>query len=137
LVGLNSGDQYKLRLLDLCSIRPTPSFWFTPRDERGKIRFLHAFTESITQPVVHDGREHIESAASLPKKKRGIWSMLLRFDANYGDPALAFDPLVDEVFAELKSSFLEMPRGGGFVDYATFEKGYTRRSNAQRTRSSM
>jgi hypothetical protein len=50
--------------------------------------------------------------------------MPLRFEANYGDPALAFDPLVDEVFAELKSSFLEMPRGDGFVDYATFEKGY-------------
>jgi len=50
--------------------------------------------------------------------------MLLRFEANYEDPALAFDPLVDEVFAELKSSFLDMPRGDGFVDYATFEKGY-------------
>jgi hypothetical protein len=50
--------------------------------------------------------------------------MPLRFEANYGDPALVFDPLVDEVFAELKSSFLDMPRGDGFVDYATFEKGY-------------
>jgi hypothetical protein len=50
--------------------------------------------------------------------------MPLRFEANYGDPALAFNALVDEVFAELKSSFLEMPRGDGFVDYATFEKGY-------------
>jgi len=49
-----------LRILDLCSILPTPSFWFTPRYERDKIRFLKAFTESITQPVVHDGREHIE-----------------------------------------------------------------------------
>ena len=35
--------------------------------------------------------------------------MPLRFDADYGDPSLSFDPLVDEVFAELKSSFLEMP----------------------------
>jgi hypothetical protein len=50
--------------------------------------------------------------------------MPLRFEANYGDPALPFDPLVDEVFAELKSTFLEMPRGDGFVDYATFERGY-------------
>jgi hypothetical protein len=50
--------------------------------------------------------------------------MPLRFEANYSDPTLVFDPLVDEVFAELKSSFLEMPRGDGFVDYATFEKGY-------------
>jgi hypothetical protein len=50
--------------------------------------------------------------------------MPLRFEANYTDPALSFDPLVDEVFSELKSSFLEMPRGEGFVDYATFESGY-------------
>src|SRR5579862_856311 len=50
--------------------------------------------------------------------------MPLRFDADYGDAALSFDPLVDEVFAELKSSFLEMPRGEGFIDYATFERGY-------------
>jgi hypothetical protein len=50
--------------------------------------------------------------------------MPLRFDADYGDPSLSFDPLVDEVFAELKSSFLEMPRGEGFIDYATFERGY-------------
>jgi hypothetical protein len=50
--------------------------------------------------------------------------MPLRFEADYGDPALVFDPLVDEVFAELRSTFLDMPRGDGFVDYATFEKGY-------------
>jgi len=50
--------------------------------------------------------------------------MPLRFEANYKDDALFFDPLVDEVFSELKSSFLEMPRGEGFVDYATFERGY-------------
>jgi hypothetical protein len=50
--------------------------------------------------------------------------MPLRFDADYGDPSLSFEPLVDEVFAELKSSFLEMPRGEGFIDYATFERGY-------------
>lgn len=50
--------------------------------------------------------------------------MLLRFDANYRDPELAIDSLIDEVFSELKSSFLQMPRGEGFIDYATFEKGY-------------
>src|SRR5258707_6985856 len=50
--------------------------------------------------------------------------MPLRFDAHYDDPSLSFEPLVDEVFAELKSSFIEMPRGEGFIDYATFEKGY-------------
>ena len=44
----------------------------------------------------------------------------------------SFEPLVDEVFAELKSSFLEMPRGEGFIDYATFERGYQALKNARR-----
>jgi hypothetical protein len=47
-----------------------------------------------------------------------------RFDVDYRDPALSFDPLIDEVFEELQSSFLEMPRGEGFTDYPTFEAGY-------------
>lgn len=47
-----------------------------------------------------------------------------RFDVDYRDPTLAFDPLIDEVFGELQSSFLEMPRGEGFTDYPTFETGY-------------
>jgi hypothetical protein len=47
-----------------------------------------------------------------------------RFDADYGDPNISWDPLVDEVFGELTSSFLEMPKGEGFVDYSTFETGY-------------
>lgn len=50
--------------------------------------------------------------------------MPLRFEADYSDPSLSFDELVDEVFGELQSNFLEMPRGEGFTDYATFEKGY-------------
>lgn len=50
--------------------------------------------------------------------------MPLRFEVDYANPTLAFDDLVDEVFGELQSSFLEMPRGDGFTDYATFEKGY-------------
>lgn len=47
-----------------------------------------------------------------------------RFDIDYTTPGIAFEALVDEVFSELQSSFLEMPRGEGFTDYATFEKGY-------------
>lgn len=50
--------------------------------------------------------------------------MLSRFEIDYDDPGIAWDPLVDEVFGELSSSFLEMPRGEGFIDYPTFEKGY-------------
>lgn len=47
-----------------------------------------------------------------------------RFDIDYRDPAISFDPLIDEVFEELQSSFLEMPKGEGFTDYQTFEAGY-------------
>ncbi|GAB4227994.1 MAG: hypothetical protein Kow0032_07770 [Methyloligellaceae bacterium] len=47
-----------------------------------------------------------------------------RFEINYSDPDIAWEPLVDEVFAELTSSFLELPKGEGFIDYPTFEKGY-------------
>lgn len=50
--------------------------------------------------------------------------MPLRFEADYNDPNIAWEPLVDEVFGELTSSFLEMPKGEGFIDYPTFEKGY-------------
>ncbi|MBQ1783230.1 MAG: hypothetical protein II007_06240 [Gammaproteobacteria bacterium] len=47
-----------------------------------------------------------------------------RFNVDYNDPELSFDPLIDEVFEELQSSFLEMPKGDGFTDYQTFEAGY-------------
>ncbi|MGL5082683.1 MAG: hypothetical protein ACRC8A_14445 [Microcoleaceae cyanobacterium] len=50
--------------------------------------------------------------------------MPLRFEVDYQDPTFPFDPLIDEVFSELKSSFLEMPRGDGFIDYRIFEQGY-------------
>lgn len=51
-------------------------------------------------------------------------SMPLRFEVNYDNSSLRVDPLIDEVFSELKSSFMEMPLGEGFIDYATFERGY-------------
>jgi hypothetical protein len=50
--------------------------------------------------------------------------MSLRFNADYANPSLDFEPLIDEVFGELKSSFLEMSKGDGFVEYPTFETGY-------------
>ena len=50
--------------------------------------------------------------------------MPLRFDIDYRNPGIAWEPLVDEVFSELTSSFIEMPKGDGFIDYPTFEKGY-------------
>lgn len=50
--------------------------------------------------------------------------MPLRFEIDCSDPETAWEPLVDEVFGELASSFLEMPKGEGFVDYTAFENGY-------------
>jgi hypothetical protein len=50
--------------------------------------------------------------------------MPLRFEIDYRAPNITWEPLVDEVFGELTSSFLEMPKGEGFIDYPTFEKGY-------------
>lgn len=47
-----------------------------------------------------------------------------RFEVDYKDPSLAYESLVDEVFSELKSSFLDMPRGEDFTAYETFERGY-------------
>ena len=37
---------------------------------------------------------------------------------------LDIDPFIDEVFGELKSGFLELPKGQGFVEYSVFESGY-------------
>jgi len=53
-----------LLLLNLCAIRKTPSFWFSSRSERDRVLFLKAFTDSISQPVIHDGREHIDYVPS-------------------------------------------------------------------------
>lgn len=36
-----------------------------------------------------------------------------RFEIDYRDTNIAWEPLVDEVFGELTSSFLEMPKGEG------------------------
>jgi hypothetical protein len=47
-----------------------------------------------------------------------------RFEIDYRRAGIEWDPLVDEVFGELKSSFIELPKGEGFIDYPTFEKGY-------------
>ncbi len=47
-----------------------------------------------------------------------------RFEADFSDPKLRYDDFIDEVFGELKSKFIEMPKGEGFIDYPTFEHGY-------------
>ena len=45
-------------------------------------------------------------------------------DGNEIQPEANIDVHVDEVFACLESEFLVMPKGPGFVEYTTFEKGY-------------
>jgi hypothetical protein len=50
--------------------------------------------------------------------------MPLRFDADYSNPNLGIDPFIEEVFGELTSGFIELPKGQGYVDYSTFEAGY-------------
>lgn len=47
-----------------------------------------------------------------------------RFDADFSDPSLNIDSFIDEVFGELKSGFLELPKGQGFIEYPVFEAGY-------------
>jgi hypothetical protein len=47
-----------------------------------------------------------------------------RFEADFSDPNLNLDAFIDEVFGELKSGFLELPKGQGFVEYSIFEAGY-------------
>jgi hypothetical protein len=51
-------------------------------------------------------------------------AMPLRFEADFSADDIDFNPYIDEVFAELTSTFLTMPRGEGFLDYPTFESGY-------------
>lgn len=46
------------------------------------------------------------------------------FEARPEEIESNLDHFVDMVFASLASGFMVMPRGSGFVDYATFEQGY-------------
>ena len=46
------------------------------------------------------------------------------FEVPYAQVEANLDTFVDEVFGVLDSSFLTMPRGDGFVEYAAFESGY-------------
>ena len=49
-----------LRVLDLSDLPPVPSIFAASREQRGALQFLWEFVKSITAPVVHDGREHID-----------------------------------------------------------------------------
>jgi hypothetical protein len=47
-----------------------------------------------------------------------------RIKVDFSKPGINFNPYIDEVFGELGSTFLTMPRGEGFLDYPTFEAVY-------------
>src|SRR5688572_9060324 len=49
-----------LQVLDLSELPPVPSIFAASREWRGVLLFLREFVKSISAPVVHDGREHIE-----------------------------------------------------------------------------
>jgi len=46
------------------------------------------------------------------------------FEADFSEIVAAPEPFISAVFFSLASEFLTMPKGEGFVDYATFEAGY-------------
>jgi RES domain-containing protein len=48
-----------LKVLNLTQLPPVPSF-YSGGDDRDKLLFLHQFVSAITEPVSHDGREHID-----------------------------------------------------------------------------
>jgi len=47
-------------VLDLTKLPPIGNFYTQPRYDRDRLIFLNEFVKSIAEPVVHDGREHID-----------------------------------------------------------------------------
>lgn len=52
------------------------------------------------------------------------------FEVPFEDVLRDLDHYVDEVCASLQSGFMTMPKGPGFIEYATFEDGYERLKKA-------
>lgn len=46
------------------------------------------------------------------------------FEVSYPEIAANIETYVDDVFATLKSGFMTLPKGDGFIDYPLFEGGY-------------
>lgn len=64
LTGARWTTTRALTVLDLTRLPGTPSFYAQVRYERDHLLFLHHFVQSITQPVSHDGKEHIDYVPS-------------------------------------------------------------------------
>lgn len=52
------------------------------------------------------------------------------FEVPFAQLEADLDTYVNEVFGALKSEFLTLPKGNGFIDYPVFEQG-TRHSSGQ------
>ncbi len=46
------------------------------------------------------------------------------FEVSFEEVEADLDTFVDAVFGALRSEFLTMPKGDGFVEYPVFEHGY-------------
>ena len=46
------------------------------------------------------------------------------FEVPYAEIEANIEGHVDEVFSTLKSGFMTLPKGEGFIEYPTFEDGY-------------
>ena len=57
-------------------------------------------------------------------KVMGVSSMKFPFEASFAELTADLEPFVSSVFSCLESDFLVMPKGTGFLEYSTFEKGY-------------
>ena len=50
--------------------------------------------------------------------------MSFPFEVSFAEVEASLDVYVDEVFSALRSEFLSLPKGEGFIDYPIFEQGY-------------
>jgi hypothetical protein len=58
--------------------------------------------------------------------------MQLPFQASFADVRANLDPYVEAVFKGLRSEFMTLPKGPGFIDYPTFERGYQQLKQSSR-----
>ena len=58
--------------------------------------------------------------------------MLLPFEASFGDVEANLDDYVEGIVDGLRSEFMAMPKGPGFIEYAVFEDGYEALKRATR-----
>jgi hypothetical protein len=60
LTGAKWVSTRAFNVLDLAALPEPPSFYARVRYDRERLLFLKKFVDSITEPVAHDGKEHID-----------------------------------------------------------------------------